>query len=294
LSDELRTLLKATKKGQKALSFQQLAKALTLVEELGIEAFENLCEVSAHSLRIGITGPPGAGKSTLINGLIEEFRKKNLVVGVLAIDPSSPFTGGAILGDRIRYVDHGSDPAVFIRSVSSRGALGGVSGSTYLMARVFDHFRFDVLIVETVGVGQTELEIMNVADVVALVVPPEFGDGIQAIKAGILEIADCFIVNKADRPGAEVLANELRTWAADENVPLYQTIATRKTGLKDLVEFFEKKRDTQSIEQERLVVSRLRAEAAALVRMKMETQIRKKMGKINSKKDQTRFILSQI
>ncbi len=294
MSDELRTLLKATKKGQKALSFQQLAKALTLVEELGIEAFENLCEVSAHSLRIGITGPPGAGKSTLINGLIEEFRKKNLVVGVLAIDPSSPFTGGAILGDRIRYVDHGSDPAVFIRSVSSRGALGGVSGSTYLMARVFDHFRFDVLIVETVGVGQTELEIMNVADVVALVVPPEFGDGIQAIKAGILEIADCFIVNKADRPGAEVLANELRTWAADENVPLYQTIATRKTGLKDLVEFFEKKRDTQSIEQERLVVSRLRAEAAALVRMKMETQIRKKMGKINSKKDQTRFILSQI
>lgn len=189
-----------------------LAKLLTLLERQGPPVVGNSKELLSPqktAFRIGITGPPGAGKSTLISKLIGGFRQRGKTVAVLAVDPSSPFTQGAILGDRIRYSDHVLDSGVFIRSLGSRGSLGGLSASAWLMVRAFDHAGFDVVLMETVGVGQTELEIMNVADHVSVVLTPESGDGIQGMKAGLMEISDLFLVNKSDRPGSDVFAREI-------------------------------------------------------------------------------------
>jgi LAO/AO transport system kinase len=233
--------------------------------------------------RIGITGPPGAGKSTLLSGLIREYRQQNLKVGIIAIDPSSPFTHGAILGDRIRYSEHFEDRRVFIRSVGSRGSTGGISGSVYLMLRAFDLWNFDVVLVETVGVGQTELEIMNVADQVCVVVVPEFGDSIQALKAGILEIADVFVVNKADRPGADVMARELEHWAADKKKPVLKTTASEHLGLPQLA---VRLREGEAKPEGR----RYRAEAAALARLKFEKFLAKRLERVGSEKDIPKFL----
>ncbi|MEB3236983.1 MAG: methylmalonyl Co-A mutase-associated GTPase MeaB [Candidatus Sericytochromatia bacterium] len=157
---------------------------------------------AAKALRVGVTGPPGAGKSTLVDGLIRVLRARGHKVGVLAVDPSSPFTGGAILGDRIRMQGHAGDPGVFIRSMGTRGQLGGLSEATDAACRVLAAAGHDVVLVETVGVGQSEIAVRGVADLVLLVLHPEAGDGIQALKAGILEVPDLFVVNKADLPGA--------------------------------------------------------------------------------------------
>ncbi|MEQ1508698.1 MAG: methylmalonyl Co-A mutase-associated GTPase MeaB, partial [Myxococcota bacterium] len=158
---------------------------------------------------VGITGPPGAGKSTLVDGVITAARARGERVAVVAVDPSSPFSGGAILGDRIRMERHTGDDGVFIRSLSSRGHLGGLSASTAEVVDLFDAAGFDRIVVETVGVGQSELGVMEVADTVVVVLTPESGDAVQAMKAGLVEIADVFVVNKADRPGADHLAREL-------------------------------------------------------------------------------------
>lgn len=158
---------------------------------------------------IGITGPPGAGKSTLTNQVIKKLRAQGLKIGVVAIDPSSPFTGGAVLGDRVRMQEHSLDRSVFIRSVGSRGDLGGLSYSTSSIIKLFDIFGMDIAIIETVGVGQTELDIIKISDSVVVTLVPEAGDSIQAMKAGLMEIGDIFIVNKADRGGAEKLAREI-------------------------------------------------------------------------------------
>jgi len=158
---------------------------------------------------VGITGPPGAGKSTLTNRLIQDLRKNNKSVAVLAVDPSSPFTGGAVLGDRIRMQEHALDDGVFIRSIGSRGDLGGLSSATSAIIKLFDTFGIDVILIETVGVGQTELDIIKISDCVLVTLVPEAGDGVQAMKAGLMEIGDIFIVNKADRGGAEKLAREV-------------------------------------------------------------------------------------
>jgi len=189
-----------------------LARLITLVENRAPEvsaAMERIYSHTGNAQVVGITGPPGAGKSTLINRLVAKYRSERKTIAVLAIDPSSPFSGGAVLGDRVRMTDHYRDPGVYIRSLSTRGSHGGLSRAARAIVRLLDAFGHDLIIVETVGVGQTELSVMDVAHTTVVVTVPEGGDGIQAMKAGLNEIADIFVVNKADRDGADRLKAEL-------------------------------------------------------------------------------------
>jgi len=190
-----------------------LAKLVTCVENDSpqvVEIMEAIFPRCGRCVCLGVTGPPGAGKSTLVDKLIERFRTRERKVGVIAVDPSSPFSGGAVLGDRIRMQRHALDEGVFIRSFGSRGTHGGLSRATEDVVRLFDAFGLEEVIIETVGVGQTELDIMNIADTTLVVLTPESGDTIQTMKAGLMEIADIFVVNKADREGADQMAMELR------------------------------------------------------------------------------------
>ena len=226
-----------------------LARVVTLIENDAPEAHDYLAQLYLHSGRahiIGVTGSPGAGKSTLVMQLTRELRKRELRVGVVAVDPSSPFTGGAILGDRIRMQELSGDPNVFIRSMASRGNLGGLAASTRDVARALDAAGYDLVIIETVGAGQAEVEIVRAAHTVLVVTVPGMGDDIQALKAGILEIADIFVVNKADRPGADQAAAELRMLlslvekqkrqAEQWRVPILKTSATQNQGIAEVVE----------------------------------------------------------
>jgi len=187
-----------------------------------------------HGITIGITGPPGAGKSTLVDGLTAEFRRRVKTVAIIAVDPSSRATGGAILGDRVRMQRHYSDPGVFIRSMATRGATGGLARTSSLLSRLFRSAGFDFVIVETVGVGQDEIDIAALADVTVVILVPGMGDDIQAIKAGVMEIADVFVINKADRPGADQLQHDLET-----ELPVYRTVAIDGTGVPELVNDLE-------------------------------------------------------
>jgi len=198
--------------GVRARKPAALARAISLVENgsAGSEALlAGLHPLLGSARRIGVTGPPGGGKSTLIERLAARYRAAGLTVGVIAIDPSSPFTGGALLGDRIRMERAALDPGVFIRSMASRGSLGGMATTTGEVADVMDAYGFDRILIETVGVGQSELDVASVSDTTVVVLVPESGDGIQVMKAGLMEIADVYVVNKADRPGADLLRQEL-------------------------------------------------------------------------------------
>jgi len=189
-----------------------LARVVSIVENHR-DGFEeilgSLHSRTGRSRRIGLTGPPGAGKSTITALLVKRFRDAGLTVGVIAVDPTSPFTGGALLGDRVRMENVALDPGVFIRSMATRGSLGGLAAATREVADVLDAFGFDRLLIETVGVGQSELDVARTADSTLLVLVPESGDSIQTLKAGVMEVADIFVVNKADRPGADRLRNDV-------------------------------------------------------------------------------------
>lgn len=223
---------------------------MRLVDDGAPEALIAMEELHAHTGNayiLGITGNPGSGKSTLVNGLVKKLRGRGESVGVVAIDPTSPFSGGAILGDRVRMAEHALDDGVYIRSVATRGNLGGISRSTPAMLHVLDAMGFDWLIVETVGVGQDEVDIAAFADTCVVVAVPGLGDEVQAAKAGILEIADIFVVNKADRQGADRLKRELNQMldldAHDGwRPPVVPTTATTLDGIDDLLGGIDKHR----------------------------------------------------
>jgi len=228
-----------------------LARAISVVEDGGVEASQLVRSLFSHSGKahiIGVTGSPGVGKSTLVDALISECRKEDLKVAVLAVDPSSPFTGGAILGDRIRMQGHTLDKNVFIRSMANRGHQGGVSLATYDAVRMLEASGFQVIIIETVGVGQSELAIAQTADTTILVLMPGSGDDIQAIKSGIMEIGDIFVVNKGDMPGANKSASEITAslelahFKDDWRPPVIVSIAETGQGIDELWQAAKKHR----------------------------------------------------
>lgn len=223
---------------------RSIARLITRIENGGVQAREVLAAITPirrQARIVGITGAPGAGKSTTVSAIVEAYRLRGARVGVLAVDPSSPFTGGALLGDRIRMQQHAVDPGVYIRSMASRGHLGGLAAATPQAAEVLQAVGFDIVIIETVGVGQSEVEIAATADTSVVLVAPGMGDSIQAAKAGILEIGDVFAVNKADRDGADATARELRHMielgtAGEWKPPVVKTTATSGEGIAALVE----------------------------------------------------------
>lgn len=242
-NDNTAELIQRLVEGQRAA----LARAITHIESgagLAARILGAIHSAIGNARVIGFTGAPGVGKSTLINAVIREFRMRNKTVAVAAVDPSSPISGGAILGDRVRMGEHGSDDGVFIRSISSRGHLGGLSATTAQVIDLMDAAGWELVVIETVGAGQSEVEIAQIADVSVVVCAPGLGDDVQAIKSGILEIADVLVVNKADQPLADQTCKQLVAMlelrhADRRDVPVLTTVATSGDGVDQLVEVIE-------------------------------------------------------
>lgn len=229
-----------------------MGRLISLVEDSSPHLREVMASLAPHTGRaqvVGLTGAPGVGKSTSTSALVAELRRRDRRVGVLAVDPSSPFSGGALLGDRIRMSEHATDPGVFIRSMAARGHLGGLSWATPQALRVLDVAGYDVILVETVGVGQSEVEIARLADSTVVLLAPGMGDGIQAAKAGLLEIGDVYVINKSDRDGADQVRRDLRTMlgmaerpAGAWKPPVIKTIASQGEGAADVVDALDEHR----------------------------------------------------
>ncbi|MGD0929448.1 MAG: methylmalonyl Co-A mutase-associated GTPase MeaB [Candidatus Korobacteraceae bacterium] len=226
-----------------------LSRAISTVEDHTPESTELLKALfpySGNAMLLGLTGSPGAGKSTLVNQVARVYRKQGKTVGIVAVDPTSPFSGGAILGDRIRMSSHHADAGIFIRSMATRGSLGGLASTTADVATVLDASGRDIVMIETVGVGQDEVDIVRLADVTIVVLVPGMGDDVQTIKAGIMEIADIFVINKADRDGAERVEREIRAMQSlamrhdDWTPPIVKTVASDGSGIEELVRAIEK------------------------------------------------------
>ena len=218
--------------------FKTLARSISLVENDTVQGLDILQHLEPSAIPIiGITGPPGAGKSTLLNALLQLLLSQGKKVGLVLIDPSSPFNYGALLGDRLRMSHHFNNPNLFIRSLASRGSLGGLSSKIIEVTEVMKSYAFDYIFVETVGVGQSEVEIAGLADATVVVLVPEAGDSVQAMKAGIMEIADVFVINKADRPDAELFYNNLSQQLHINNrpdTPIVKTVAVQSIGIEEL------------------------------------------------------------
>ncbi|TJZ46042.1 methylmalonyl Co-A mutase-associated GTPase MeaB [Streptomyces piniterrae] len=264
-----------------------VARLISLVEGASPqlrEVMAALAPLTGGAYVVGLTGSPGVGKSTTTSALVTAYRKAGRRVGVLAVDPSSPFSGGALLGDRVRMSEHASDPGVYIRSMATRGHLGGLAWAAPQAIRVLDAAGCDVVLVETVGVGQSEVEIASQADTSVVLLAPGMGDGIQAAKAGILEIGDVYVVNKADRDGADATARELNHMLGlgesrspgDWRPPIVKTVAARAEGIDEVVEALEKHRAW--MEERGVLAQRRRSRAAREVETIAVTALRERIG----------------
>ncbi|MEU1147231.1 methylmalonyl Co-A mutase-associated GTPase MeaB [Streptomyces sp. NPDC005863] len=267
-----------------------VARLISLVEGASPqlrEVMAALAPLAGNAYVVGLTGSPGVGKSTSTSALVSAYRRTGKRVGVLAVDPSSPFSGGALLGDRVRMSDHASDPGVYIRSMATRGHLGGLAWAAPQAIRVLDAAGCDVILVETVGVGQSEVEIASQADTSVVLLAPGMGDGIQAAKAGILEIGDVYVVNKADRDGADATARELNHMLGlgesrgpgDWRPPIVKTVAARGEGIDEVVEALEKHRAW--MEERGVLGERRVARASREVETIAVTALRERIGSLH-------------
>ena len=267
-----------------------VARLISLVEGASPqlrEVMAALAPLAGNAYVVGLTGSPGVGKSTSTSALVSAYRRAGKRVGVLAVDPSSPFSGGALLGDRVRMSDHASDPGVYIRSMATRGHLGGLAWAAPQAIRVLDAAGCDVVLVETVGVGQSEVDIASQADTSVVLLAPGMGDGIQAAKAGILEIGDVYVVNKADRDGADATARELNHMLGlgesrgpgDWRPPIVKTVAARGEGVDEVVEALEKHRAW--MEERGVLTERRRARAAREVETIAVTALRERIADLH-------------